>query len=67
MIRNVLTSIGGISLYGVISICIFIGVFLIAAVWAVMLKKSYLESMQRLPLDDEPAREPEGSNPLNEL
>jgi hypothetical protein len=56
MIKNVLTHIGGIGMYGVISICIFFAVFLGVLIWMLTLKKSYLKSMGELPLhDDEPA------------
>jgi hypothetical protein len=53
MIQNVLTSIGGVGMYGVISICIFVGVFVVVAIWMLCLKKSYLNSMQGLPLEDD--------------
>ena len=53
MIENILTSIGGIGLYGVISICIFIAVFIAVAIWLLCLKKSYLTSMPLLPLQDD--------------
>jgi hypothetical protein len=52
MIRNVLQDIGGIGLYGVISVCLFVTVFTGALIWAAMLRKPFLNSMSRLPLDD---------------
>lgn len=52
MIRNVLTDIGGIGLYGVISICLFFIVFSGAVIWACLLRKPHLNEMSRLPLDD---------------
>ena len=56
MIQNVLRDIGGIGLYGVISVCLFFTVFSIALVRACLLKKSFLNSMSALPLvDDQPA------------
>ena len=51
MIENVTHSIGGMSLYGVISICLFVAVFVGVLIWAVRLKAPYLKSMSRLPLD----------------
>ncbi len=54
MIKNVLTDIGGIAAYGVISICLFFLVFSGALVWALRLKKPFLKTMSRLPLSDEP-------------
>ena len=54
MIKNVLTHIGGIGLYGIISICLFFAVFVGVLIWAFSLKKSYLNSMRQLPLEDGP-------------
>ena len=60
MIQNVLQSIGGISVYGIVSICLFVSVFLGVAIWAMFLKKPYLTDVSRLPLDggeeDEPGQ-----------
>jgi hypothetical protein len=55
MIENVLNGIGGVGVFGVISICIFFGFFTGMALWAACLKKSYLNSMSGLPLDSESA------------
>ena len=56
MIQNVLTGIDGVGLYGVISICIFVAVFLGVVLWVLRLKKPYLKTMRELPLtDDVPA------------
>ncbi len=52
MIQNVLQEIGGIGLYGVISVCLFFLVFSTAVVRACLLKQSFLTSMSALPLDD---------------
>jgi hypothetical protein len=52
MIQNVLRDIGGIGLYGVISVCLFFLVFSVALVWACLLSKPFLKSMSALPLDD---------------
>ena len=52
MIQNVLQEIGGIGLYGVISVCLFFLVFSTAVVRACLLKKPFLNSMSALPLDD---------------
>jgi cbb3-type cytochrome oxidase subunit 3 len=51
MIKNVLCNIDGISLYGVVSICIFFGFFTGMLVWAFRRKKHYLNQMSALPLD----------------
>jgi hypothetical protein len=52
MIQNVLRDIGGIGLYGVISVCLFFAVFTVALVRACFLRKPFLKSMSALPLDD---------------
>ncbi len=40
MIQNVLHDIGGIGIYGVISICLFFAVFGGVLLWALRLKKA---------------------------
>jgi len=55
MIENVTHSIGGMSLYGVISICLFVAVFVGVLVWTIRLKKSYVNSMRELPLEGDSA------------
>ena len=57
MIENVTHSIGGMSLYGVISICLFVAVFAGVLIWTISLRQPYLKSMRELPLEDEPAPE----------
>lgn len=52
MIKNVLSDIGGVGIYGVISICLFFAVFTGAFIWSMLLKKSDLDSRSVLPLDD---------------
>lgn len=52
MIENVLSAIGGIGVYGSISICLFMLVFCAVFVWAVRLKKPTLDRMSSLPLED---------------
>jgi len=56
MIKNVLTNIGGIGLYGVVSIIIFVAVFTAVFLWMLSLKKTYCQTMQALPLEDENRR-----------
>jgi hypothetical protein len=51
MIQNVLRSIGGVGIYGIISICLFFAFFIGMLIWAACLKKPYLNSMRQLPLD----------------
>ena len=53
MIRNILERIGGIDVYGVISICLFFVVFLGALVAVTRMKKSHVDAMSALPLTDD--------------
>ena len=53
MIKNVLTDIGGIGVYGVISICLFVLVFGGTVIWAFLLERKELNQMSVLPLEDE--------------
>jgi len=53
MIQNVLSRIGGISLYGVVSICIFVAVFVAVVAWILTRRGSYLKSMRELPLEED--------------
>jgi cytochrome c oxidase cbb3-type subunit IV len=52
MIKNVISSLGGVDVYGIISICFFFAFFIGMLIWAFRLKRSYLDSMRELPLDD---------------
>lgn len=52
MIKNVLSDIGGVGLYGVISISLFFTVFIGMLIWVWAMKKSFAQSMSALPLDD---------------
>ena len=52
MIKNVLTHIGGVEVYGVISICLFFAVFSVAVVLALRMKKSVANRLGALPLED---------------
>jgi hypothetical protein len=52
MIKNVLTDIGGVGLYGVVSICLFFAVFTTMLIWVGRMKKTQAERMSALPLQD---------------
>jgi hypothetical membrane protein len=52
MIKNVLSDIGGVGLYGVISITLFFAVFIGMVIWACSMKKSFAQKMSASPLDD---------------
>jgi hypothetical protein len=65
MIKNVLENIGGIGLYGIISLCLFFAFFTGMLIWAFRLRKPYLKSMEELPLDDSEALPQNQSKKLN--
>jgi hypothetical protein len=52
MIRSVIEHIGGVGIYGVISICMFFTFFVGVMFWAWRLKPSHVKSMSVLPLED---------------
>ena len=52
MIKNVLSDIGGVGLYGVISISLFFAVFLGMLLWVCAMKPSLARRMSALPLND---------------
>ena len=52
MIQNVLEEIGGIGIYGVISICLFFAVFTGVLMMSMRMNKSVVRKMGALPLDD---------------
>jgi hypothetical protein len=51
MIQNVLTHLGGVQHFGVVSLCLFCTVFVGVLIWAFLQKKSHLEYMARVVLD----------------
>jgi hypothetical protein len=61
MIKNVLTRIDGVELYGVVSLALFITLFVAVLVWMLRLKRPYLDAMSRLPLEGD-AGHPLGSD-----
>jgi hypothetical protein len=58
MIEHVLSGIGGVGMYGVISLCLFFLVFVGVLVWTLGLKQPYLKEMRELPLEDPSSQEP---------
>ena len=66
MLKNVLTDIGGIGLYGVISVCLFFLVFSGAVLRALLLRKSFLQAQSRLPLEDGARDNSQKGNPDHE-
>jgi hypothetical protein len=59
MIQNVLKDVGGIGLYGIVSVCLFCVVFATALLWACAQKKNFLNKMSVLPLDEQDAKREE--------
>ena len=53
MIKNILQDIGGIGLYGVISLCLFFAVFSGALLWSIIQRRAFCTRMSALPLEDE--------------
>ncbi len=58
MIQNVLRHLGGIEVYGVISICLFFVCFLGIVGWALRLKRPFLNAMAARPLEADPDQPP---------
>jgi hypothetical protein len=52
MIQNIVRDIGGIAVFGIISVCLFFTVFGAAMIFALLQKKSFCKSMSALPLED---------------
>lgn len=51
MIKNVLTHIGGVENFGLISIGLFFALFIGMLIWAFCKKRPYLDAMSALPLE----------------
>lgn len=66
MMRDVLQSIEGISLYPIISMIIFVLFFVILIIWMVRVDKNYIKKMSNLPLEKEDENEIINTGELNE-
>jgi cbb3-type cytochrome oxidase subunit 3 len=53
MIKDLLTRLGGIETYGMVSLFLFFLVFVGMLIWVFLLRKPFLNRMARMPLDDE--------------
>ena len=53
MLHNILKCLAGVEQYGIVSLCIFGSVFLGVLAWAFLQKKSHLEYMSRVALDQD--------------
>ncbi|MEJ5237549.1 MAG: cbb3-type cytochrome c oxidase subunit 3 [Limisphaera sp.] len=51
MIKDVIEHVGGIGLYGIVSLLLFFAVFVGVLVWAFRLDRARLDSAARLPLE----------------
>jgi hypothetical protein len=54
MIKDLLSHLGGIENYGILSLLIFFAFFFGMLIWALLLRKPFLNRMAQLPLDDDP-------------
>ena len=57
MVQNVLREIGGVGIYGVISVCLFFAVFTGVIIWACAQKKTVLDEASTLPLKHDDDKE----------
>lgn len=62
MIQDTIRQVGGIGIYGVISVVMFFVFFTGATIWALRLKKGYVQTMETLPLDDTAPSQDESLN-----
>jgi cbb3-type cytochrome oxidase subunit 3 len=53
MIKDAVEHVGGIGLYGMVSLLLFFGVFVGVLVWALRLEKGRLDAAARLPLESD--------------
>lgn len=67
MIRNVLTHIGGVEMYGILSILFFFSFFIGMLVWVFRLRRPHLDTMAALPLQEEAAAVTSDSNHRPEI
>ncbi len=51
MIRNILQSIQGVEIYPIISMLVFLGLFISVLVWFFRVDKNHLRTMAQLPLE----------------
>jgi len=54
MIQNLLRHLGGIEHYGIISLCLFCSIFVVVLIWTFAQKRSHLDYMARVALDNAP-------------
>jgi hypothetical protein len=54
MIKDLISRLGGIESYGILSLLLFISVFAGMVMWSCLLRKPFLNRMARMPLDADP-------------
>ena len=52
MIKNVLSDVGGVGVFGIISICLFFTTFTGAILYSLLFDKAHARAMSELPLND---------------
>ena len=52
LIYRFVSAIGGIDVFGMISICLFVAVFIGVLIWAFTRRSDFMKSMSSLPLED---------------
>ncbi len=52
MIHDIFTSIEGVGLYPIITLILFLVVFVAVGLWALFANREYLDHMKQLPLED---------------
>jgi hypothetical protein len=52
LIYRFVSAIGGIDVFGMISICLFVAVFIGVLIWAFTRRTEFLDNMSSLPLED---------------
>ncbi len=62
MIQNILRHLGGIERYGVFSLCLFCLIFVGVLAWTFLQRKSHLDYMSRVALDNDLEESPKGKD-----
>jgi len=57
MYKQILEGIKGVELYPILSLVIFVAFFIILGIWVVKARKSYINKMSRMPLEDDVTEE----------
>ncbi len=53
MFSNYLSTIDGVSIFPIISLLLFFGIFVGIIIWVIKLNKNYISKMENLPLENE--------------